>query len=387
MSSLQLADRLNNVEFSEIVIIRNKILALQRQGASILEFHGGEPFPDTPQPIKDACWDALSRNKTRYAPSSGIPELLHAIVQKVQTQNHIPAEEGNAIVVSGGAHGLFGAFLSFVNPGDEVLVISPYWTPIRDLIAMTGGRMVLIDSLETRGRDAKTALERALTPRTRAIYLNSPCNPTGRVYSRTEIEALAEFARASNLVVVADEAYEHLQFEGEHISIASLPGMLERTITVFTFSKSYAMTGWRIGYVVATEPWMTGLRKLTLNSTNGVSTPTQWAALAGLQLGSEYFEQVRNQYRQRRDLLVAGLRSVGFDCETPAGAFYAFPRVSARLGGDSWRASDYLLETAGISTVPGAVFGPQGEGHLRLSFSTSLEVIAAAVERLQQMKA
>ncbi len=216
MNSLQLADRLNGVEFSEIVVIRNKILAMQRQGSKIFELHGGEPFPETPQLVKDACWKALSENKTRYAPSSGIPELLEAVIQKTQTQNHIPAGKENAIVVSGGIHGLFGAFFSAINPGDEVLVVSPYWTPVKDLIALAGGRMVRVDSREARGDRLKPALERALTPRTRAVYLNSPCNPTGRVYDRAEIEIFADFARAGNLVVISDEAYEQLLFEGEH---------------------------------------------------------------------------------------------------------------------------------------------------------------------------
>lgn len=361
-------------------------MALQRQGAEIFQFHGGEPFMETPQPIKEACLRALAENKTRYAPSSGIPELLEVILEKVRTKNRIPAEPGQVIVVSGGLHGLFSAFLSTVNPGDDVLVFSPYWTPIKDLIALAGGQQILVNGFQARGAALRPMLEQHLTERTRVIYLNTPTNPTGQVYTRAEVQAVADFAQAHNLVVIADEAYEDIVFDAEHVSLASLPGMLERTLTVFTLSKSYAMTGWRIGYVIAPEPWMTGLRKLTLYSVNGVSTPTQWAAVAALKLGSEYMEEIRREYRRRRDLLMEGFRAAGFECEVPAGTFYAFPRVSQQLGQDSWQASAYLLKTARISTVPGVVFGPHGEGHLRFGFSTSVEAIEGAVEQLRRLR-
>ena len=185
-----------------------------------------------------------------------------------------------------------------------------------------------------------------------------------------------------NIVVIADEAYEDLVYEGEHFSIASIEGMFERTITSFTFSKSYAMTGWRLGYTVAAEPWMTGLRKTTLYTSNGVSTPTQWAGLAAFNTRSDWLENNRVAYRKRRDLLFAGLNELGLDCEKPAGAFYAFPDVS-RISSDSREAADILLDRAQVSTVPGIVFGPDGEGHLRFSFSTSIETIEAGLESLR----
>lgn len=386
MTSLQLATRFERVGFSDIVKIRNKILELRRQGAEVLQFEGGEPFINTPEPIKEACIKALAENKTRYAPSSGIPDLIEVITQKARTKNNIPAEPDHVIVVNGGLHGLFVAFLSVVNPGDEVMVFSPYWTPVRDLIGLTGGERVLVNTYEMPPGDIKPELERRLTEKTRMIYFNSPTNPTGRVYRRNEIEAIAEFAREHDLIVISDEAYEDIIFDQEHVSIASLPGMLERTLTVFTLSKSYAMTGWRIGYVIAAEPWMTGLRKLTLNSINGVSTPTQWAAVAALTMDQSFLEECRRAYRQRRDLLVNGLRSIGFECDTPEGAFYAFPRYRTVVDGDSWEVSNFLLESVSVATVPGVVFGQHGEGHLRFSFSTSIETIEAAVERFQRLR-
>ena len=184
-------------------------------------------------------------------------------------------------------------------------------------------------------------------------------------------------------IVISDEAYEDIVYDCEHISIASLDGMLERTITSFTFSKSYAMTGWRIGYAVAAEPWMTGLRKTTLYSSNGVSTPTQWAALAALTTPSDFIETSLVAYRQRRDLLLAGLNELGLECEPPAGAFYAFPDVS-HISSDSRAASDLLLDRAKVATVPGRVFGPDGEGRVRFSFSTSLETIEGGLESMRR---
>ncbi len=286
-------------------------------------------------------------------------------------------------MVSGGMQGLFGAFQSTINPGDDVLIFSPYWTPIKDLVAHCGGRLVLVPANEARRNGISETLSRYATNNTRAIYFNTPANPSGVVFTRDETEGVAGFAIERDLIVVADEAYEDIVYEGEHISIASLPGMLERTITCFTLSKSYAMTGWRIGYAVATEPWMTGLRKTTLYSSNGVSTPTQWAVLAAFSTASDFLETSRAAYRERRDLLLAGLNELGLTCAPPAGAFYAFPDVS-EIDHDSRKASEILLDRARVSTVPGVVFGPQGEAHVRFSFSTSIETIKAGLESMRR---
>jgi aspartate aminotransferase len=218
---------------------------------------------------------------------------------------------------------------------------------------------------------------------TKAIYYNTPQNPTGVVFTPSEAHAVARFAEDRDLIVIADEAYEDLIYENEHFSIASIEGMFERTITSFTFSKSYAMTGWRLGYAVAKDPWMTGLRKTTLYSSNGVSTPTQWAGLAALTKSPKLMDQQVHAYRERRDLLLAGLNELGLTCERPAGAFYAFPEVT-RISTDSREAADILLERAQVATVPGIVFGEHGEGHLRFSFSTSIETIEAGLESLRK---
>lgn len=382
-TSLRISERLQQVGFSDIVQIRNKVMELRAQGRNVYQFEGGEPFMSTPEHIKLAMTQALADDKTRYAPSSGVMELRQAIAKKVAGRNHIPAKVEDVIVVNGGMQGLFGTFQTVLDPGDELLMFSPYWTPIKDLACYCQAKPVYVATDEARAEGFEKTLAKHLTSRSRAIYYNTPQNPSGVVFDRAEAEAVARFAKEHDLVIFADEAYEDLLYEGEHVSIASLPGMFERTITNFTLSKSYSMTGWRVGYIVASEPWMTGLRKTTLYSTNGVSTPSQWAALAALETPVSYFAEIREAYRLRRDLLVNGLNSLGLRCEMPKGAFYAFPDASS-VDKDSRKAAAKLLEAAQVSTVPGIVFGQAGEGHLRFSFSTAPETIEAALDSLKK---
>lgn len=382
-TAFRLATRLDEIGFSDIVNIRNRIMKLKASGATVYQFEGGEPYMDTPEFIKAAMIEALENNYTRYAPSSGIPELRAAIAEKLRERNHIPARDADVIVLNGGMQGLFGAFQSTINPGDEVLVFSPFWTPIKDLISHCQGKTVLVPTAEARTAGFEQTLARYANEHTRAIYYNTPQNPSGVVFTPDEAKEVARFAQDRNLVVIADEAYEDLVYDGEHFSIASLDGMFERTITSFTFSKSFAMTGWRLGYTVASEPWMTGLRKTTLYSSNGVSTPTQWAGLAAFNTPTDMLNKNRAAYQQRRDLLVAGLNELGLICEKPAGAFYAFPDVT-RISKDSREAAEFLLDRAQVATVPGIVFGEHGEGHLRFSFSTSIETIEAGLDSLRR---
>ncbi len=383
---MNVADRASLLGFSDIVKIRNRVFEMRKRGQRVLQLEGGEPFIATPDFVKDAMKAALDANQTRYAPSSGIPELLAALRDKLARKNAIEVTTNDLIVTSGGAHGLFCAFQSSVNPGDEVMFFAPYWTPIHDQVRFVGGIEVRVPWDEVRGRDdIREALESRYTPRLRVIYINTPANPSGDVLTRGQLESVAEFAKTHDLTVIADEAYEDLLYDGEHVSIASMPGMLERTITVYTFSKSFSMTGWRIGYVCAPPQFMEFLRKLVLNTVNGVSTPTQFAAVAAIAHDPHFFDSIREEYRRRRDLLVAGFREAGFDCLTPPGAFYTFPDVRKRLGGDSWRAMETLLERTSIASVPGVVFGPEGEGHLRMSFSTAVETLEEAVEALKKL--
>ncbi|HYI11321.1 MAG TPA: aminotransferase class I/II-fold pyridoxal phosphate-dependent enzyme [Thermoanaerobaculia bacterium] len=383
---MNVANRASLLGFSDIVKIRNRVLDMRNRGHRVLQLEGGEPFINTPDFVKDAMKTALDENQTRYAPSSGIPPLLEALRDKLARRNGVRVSTNDIIVTSGGAHGLFCSFQASVSPDDEVMFFAPYWTPIHDQVRFAGGIEVRVPWDEVRGvSDIREALESRYTPKLRVIYINSPANPSGDMLTREQLASIAAFAIAHDLTVISDEAYEDLLYDGDHVSIASMPGMLERTISVYTFSKSFSMTGWRIGYVVAPPQFMEFLRKLVLNSVNGVSTPTQFAALAAVTHDPHFFDSIRDEYRRRRDLLVNGFREAGFDCLTPPGAFYTFPDVRKRLGHDSWMAMETLLNRTSIASVPGVVFGPEGEGHLRMSFSTKEETLEEAVEALKNL--
>jgi aspartate/methionine/tyrosine aminotransferase len=381
--AMRLAKRLDEVGFSDIVQVRNKVMELRAAGQTVHAFHGGEPFFDTPSTVKYALLSAAVENKTRYAPSSGIPPLRDTLAAKLNEHNGLNVSAENVLVTAGGAHALYIAFQAVLDPGDDVLLFSPYWTPIREMISGCQARALLVPTATARSAGLTRTLEDFTTPHTRAIYYNTPQNPTGTVFSRAEAEEVAAFAIKHDLLVIADEAYEDLVYEGSHFSIASLPGMAQRTISTYTFSKSYGMTGWRIGYAVATEPFMTGLRKLALYSVNGVSTMTQWAALEALRIPRSELDARREEYRQRRDLLVNGLNEVGLPCEMPQGAFYAFPQVT-RIHKNSRMAAKTLLTKAHVATIPGVVFGGQGEGHVRFGYAISPAAIQDGLAALKK---
>jgi len=382
-SGIRVAKRLDEVGFSDIVQIRNKVMDLHAKGLPVHSMHLGEPYCDTPEPIKEAAIQALKENQTRYAPSSGLLALRQVLVAKLGAKNNIKATTDEVIATVGGMQGLYAAFQSVLDPGDHVLLFSPYWTPIRDLITGAQARPLLVPTVSARRYGIRKTLEQFATLKTRAIYYNTPQNPSGIVFTRAEAEEVAAFAIKRDLVVFADEAYEDLVYDGEHVSIASLPGMAERTITTYTFSKTYAMTGWRAGYTVAKEPFMNGLRKVVLYSTNGVATPVQYAMIEALKTPEEAIVAMREEYRQRRDLLVAGLNEVGLECPPPAGAFYAFPNAE-KIHKNSRGAAQILLEKAHIATIPGSVFGAQGEGHLRFGYAVTIKEIEDCLEALRR---
>ncbi len=382
-SGIRLARRLDEVGFSDIVQIRNKVMELRAEGVEVHALHGGEPFFETPPDIKYAAVQALVENQTHYAPSSGVLPLRKALAEKIEAKNGIQVSIDEVIATVGGSQGLYAAFQSVLDPGDDALVFSPYWTPIGDLITGAQARPLRVPSSTARRNGIRNTLEQFSTLQTRAIYYNTPQNPSGLVFTRDEAEEVAGFAIERDLIVIADEAYEDLVYDGEHVSIASLPGMAERTITCFTFSKTYAMTGWRAGYAVAQEPFMTALRKIVLYSTNGVATPVQYAMIRALKTPEGEIVRIREEYRKRRDLLVTGLNEVGLECASPAGAFYAFPNAE-KIHKNSRTAAQILLEKAHIATIPGSVFGAQGEGHLRFGYAITMKEIEDCVEALRK---
>jgi aspartate aminotransferase len=383
-SGIRLAKRLDEVGFSDIVQVRNKVAELRAEGQQVHPMHMGEPYFETPDQIKYAAIKALTENQTHYAPSSGLLPLRQALAAKLAAKNDIQASADEVLVTVGGMQGLYAAFQCVLDPGDDAMVFSPFWTPISDLVTGAQARPLLVPTITARRNGIRKTLEQFSTPKTRAIYYNTPQNPSGAVFTRAEAEEVAAFAIQRDLVVIADEAYEDLVYEGAHFSIASLPGMAERTITTYTFSKTYAMTGWRAGYAVAQEPFMTALRKIVLYSTNGVSTPVQYAMIEALKTPEAEIARRREEYRQRRDLLVAGLNEVGLECAPPAGAFYAFPNVE-KVHKISRTAAQILLDKAHIATIPGSVFGAQGEGHLRFGYAVSFKEIEDCVTALRRL--
>jgi aspartate/methionine/tyrosine aminotransferase len=385
-SGIRLAKRLDEVGFSDIVQIRNKVMGMRAEGLQVHALHGGEPYFETPDDIKYAAIKALGDNYTHYAPSSGVLQLRVALVEKLAAKNSINVTADEVIATVGGSQGLYAAFQSVLDPGDDALVFSPYWTPIGDLVTGAQARPLLVPTITARRNGIRKTLEQFSTPKTRAIYYNTPQNPSGLVFTRSEAEEVATFAIERDLIVIADEAYEDLVYDGSHVSIASLRGMAERTITCFTFSKTYAMTGWRAGYAVAKEPFMTALRKIVLYSTNGVTTPVQYAMIHALTTSESEIAARREEYRKRRDLLVSALNEVGLTCEPPAGAFYAFPNVE-KINKNSRTAAQILLEKAHIATIPGSVFGAQGEGHLRFGYAITIKEIEDCIDALHKFLA
>ncbi len=364
---------IDRVELSGIVKVRDRILKLEKP----FRLESGEPSFAVPDHIKEAMVRALRDDQTHYVASAGINELRQAIVAKCRTTNAIPIERaGETIVTNGGMHALYALFSALLEPGDEVLIPDPTWTCVQHLITLCGGVVQRAPLHEARGWTFDPAeLRAAVTPRTRVLMINSPHNPTGGVLGRADLEAIAAIvADNPQLTVVSDEAYEHILYDGvQHISFASLPGMYERTVTVFTCSKSYAMTGLRLGYVVTPNAeMMDRMQKVVMYTANGVSSITQWGGVAALTGPQDAVARFGVEYQARRNLFYAGLRDIPvFTGAPPAGAFYAFLRIADGWTApdgrrDSWAMTEYLLG-ARVGSSPGVIFGPAGEGYLRFS--------------------
>jgi aspartate/methionine/tyrosine aminotransferase len=388
-----IADRPVLRAISDLARVMSAARARERAGERMLHLERGEPDFDTPPHIVEALAAAARAGETHYPDPRGAMPLRQALVEKLARENGIHCEPDDVVLTCGGTHGLYIVFQCLLDPGDEVLLLSPHWMAIPALVGFSnGGRCrtvpAYLELLEgTLGPEAFAARVReALGPATRGIYLNTPNNPTGAVLSREALAALAGVAIERDLWVVSDEAYEHLLFDGaRHVSVGSLPGMAERTISVFTLSKSYAMTGWRVGYVVsppALRPVM-GPR-LLFYTTHGVFPAVQSAARAALVGPQDAVEAMRRAYQERRDALIDGLG--GQDVvrvPVPRGAFYAFADVSAALAGrDIWQLVEEWL-SIGVAVLPGTAFGPEYRDRVRLSLATRREDVAEAARRLR----
>ena len=382
---LQLARRMSRLGTETAFEVLNKARALERQGKSIIHLEIGEPDFDTPANVIEAAVDALHHGWTHYGPSAGLPELRQTIADYVGRTRGVKVTPEEVVVVPGGKPIIFFTILALIDEGDEVIYPNPGFPIYESMINYVGGRAIPIHLREERDFyldvDELAAL---ITDRTRLIILNSPQNPTGGVMQRKDVEQVAQIIGDRNILVLSDEIYSRLLFEGEHFSIMSVPGMQERTILLDGFSKTYAMTGWRMGYGVMRPDLAAHITRLATNSTSCTASFTQIAGIEALRGDQSSVDKMCGEFKRRRDVFVAGLNKIkGFSCRMPKGAFYVFPNIT-KTGWKSKPLADALLEQAGVAALSGTAFGDFGEGYLRFSVANSLENLQKALDRLDQ---
>ena len=378
------ADRMNNLGTESAFEVLAKAKALEAKGHDVVHLEIGEPDFDTPSHIVDAGVQALRQGFTHYGPSAGLPELQQAIADNVNATRGFEVDPGQVVVTPGGKPIMFFTIMALVQPGDEVLYPNPSFPIYESMINFCGAKLVPVRLLPEEGnRLDLDDLESKLSDRTKLVILNSPQNPTGSVMGKADVERLADLLRPrEDVVILSDEIYKDIIYSGAHHSIAALPGMLDRTVILDGFSKSYAMTGWRLGYGVFPH-WLTDhVVKLAANSVSCAASFTQRAAIRALEGPQEPVMNMVDEFRKRRDLIVAGLNSIpGIQCALPDGAFYVFPNIEG-TGFESNDFQERVLNEAGVALLAGDAFGEYGEGFVRLSYANSAENIAKALERI-----
>ena len=380
---LRLAERMSRLGSETAFEVLSRARALESQGRSIVHLEIGEPDFDTPSNIIEAATAALHTGYTHYGPSAGFPELRQAIAEEVSRSRGVQVSSEEVIVVPGGKPIIFFTILALIDAGDEAIYPNPGFPIYESMIRYAGGKPISIRLREERdfGLDVNE-LASLITDRTKLIILNSPQNPTGGVLSRQDIHNIAEAIGDSNIMVLSDEIYRRLIFEGEHYSIMAEPGFKERTILLDGFSKTYAMTGWRMGYGVMRADLAAHFTRLMANSNSCTASFTQMAGIEALRGDQSSVEHMRKEFQHRRDVFVAGLNRIkGFSCRLPKGAFYVFPNIK-QTGRDSKELAEALLNEAGVACLSGAAFGEFGEGYLRFSIANSLENLNKAQERI-----
>jgi len=389
---MKLAARAGRIVQSPTLSIAATAKAMAAQGIDVVDFAAGEPDFDTPEPIKAAAEAAIRAGFTKYTASSGIDELKQAIARKLEADQGLRYEKSQILVSCGAKHTLYNIAEALFEAGDEVLIPAPFWVSYQDQVLLNDATPVLVHTREEDGY-AITAdrLKAHITPRTKAIIVNSPCNPTGATYDRVSLEGIAQIALAHDLVIISDEIYEKITYDGvRHVSIASLgPDVAARTIIVNGVSKAYAMTGWRIGYAAGPKDVLTAMANIQSQSTSNPTSISQKAAVVALNSGDTFPKQMVQEFDRRRRVIVERLNKIpGVSCRMPTGAFYAFPNVSGLFGrkhpaGTIASASDlaaYLLQAAKVTVVPGEPFG--SANHIRLSYATGLEAITRGLDRI-----
>jgi len=387
---------LDSVPLSGIIRIRDLMYSV----ANPFRLDQGDVSFDAPDTVKSAMARAIAENRTHYLQTNGVPRLRELIAAKLRAKNGIADADAEHVLVTNGAiHGLYALFQALVEPGDEVIVPDPVWPPTAGNILAAHGVPVTCPLYESSGwRFDLDELESKITPKTRAIYVNSPHNPTGGMLTRADLERIAAIAQAHDLVIVSDEAYEDIVFEGEHASIASFPGLYERTIPVYTFSKTYAMTGLRLGYLVIRDAVLRNrTKKVVFFTTSNVAPVVQYGGIGALEGSQECIDAFRAELRARRDMFYDGIIAVAgevFSGARPPGAFYGFLRINPRWNDVqaptepaslSWRMTEFLIRQGRIGCVPGVDFGSSGEGYVRFCFARERSELAGALDSMQTL--
>lgn len=380
---IDMAERVTSLTPSLTLSIEAKAKKLKAEGVDVCSFSAGEPDFDTPQHIKDAAIDALNSGFTKYTPSSGIPELRAAIADKLKAENGLTYKPSQIIVNCGAKHSCFNAIMAVCQDNDEVLIPSPYWLSYPEMVKLAGATPVIVPTSEASGfKITPDQFRDAMTPRTKVIIINSPNNPTGAVYSREELQALAEVAVEEDIVIMSDEIYEKITYDNTpHVSVAALSHEIQNlTITINGFSKVYAMTGWRLGYIAAPERLAGAIDSMQSHSTSNPTSFAQKGALAGIKGDQSFIGQMVAAFAERRAFMHEKLCSIpGLTCVKPMGAFYMLPNISA-LGMKSAEFCSRLLDQQQVAAVPGVAFG--SDDHIRLSYACGMDNIQKGLERL-----
>jgi aspartate aminotransferase len=383
-TAMDISARAAQLSPSLTLSIDSKAKAMKAEGIDVCGFGAGEPDFDTPEHIKAACIAALEAGFTKYTPSAGLPELRQAIAEKLEADNQISYRPSQIVVSSGAKHSCYNAILATCQPGDEVLIPSPYWVSYPDMVRLAGAEPVIVQTTERNGWKMRASdFENAMTPRTKMLILNSPGNPTGAVYTREELEGIVEVAAEEDIYILSDEIYEKLVYDDvKHVSVASLsPEAYGLTITVNGFSKAYAMTGWRLGYMAAPEAVAKAVDNIQSHSTSNPCSFAQKGAVAALKGDQQTLADMRDEFSMRRDYMFDRITKIpNITAVKPQGAFYILVNIS-QLGLSSQNFADRLLSKANVAVVPGAAFGD--DRTVRLSYATSIDVIKKGLDRFQ----
>jgi len=382
---MQISERMAGIPFSGIRKILEEVNRLEKEGRSIIRLEIGRPDFDTPQHIKDAAATALNQGQVHYSSNYGIPELSEAICQKLEKENKVSYDSKEVIVTAGANEAVFIAMMAVLNPGDEVLIPDPSWVAYYPCATMAGATPVPVPLSFANGFIPTVAeLEAKITPKTRMLVINTPQNPTGVVYDADTLSQLAQLAIKHDLYVLSDEIYERIIYdEAKHVSIASLPGMRERTVIINGMSKIFSMTGWRLGYAAADRPVADAMIRVHQNTIACATTFAQWGGVAALNGPQQPAAEMVAEFKRRRDFFYTALKQIpGLNPLRPGGAFYMFVNIE-ELGKSSEEVAMYLLHEAGVAVVPGSAFGAAGEGCLRMSYANSYENLEIAVERIK----